>query len=358
MSATDTKAVYDSRTETVKTGDGRFVRVRDLYKALATLNQVQLHQLIVKARLGGAVADPYEVKRSDVVEDLVDLCRTRPQYCLPILTTCLAMPTAGPRFAKVFRDRAFGSASARDVADDHERDVADDIHFDKAIGQYFYETGKWPGEYQLFITQDQRTLTLNPRERFDSHEPYELCFVVVRTPDGRFWLKWPEHHPDTPAYYMDEHGQAVWFFPHEVEGEPLDFEELFPSYIYEVFGVQFQLPDIGTDYGVYYDDDLDAWTEWDPSDAKRRAVTGGERAHGDAAEAPRAVGELERLLAILDLKPGEISSAKALSRHFRKLSVQVHPLKHLDAPDAEKIRIAARYQEITTAYNELKLYFS
>lgn len=358
MAAPDTKAVYDSRTETVKTGDGRFVRVRELYRALATLNQVQLVQLIRQAKLGSAVEDPYEVKRSVVVEDLVDLCRTRPQFCLPILKTCLAMPQAGPRFEGVFRDRAFGSATTREVAEDHHRNEADDIHYDKTIGQYFYETSTWPGEYQLFVTGDQRTLTLGPRERFDSHEPYEICFVIVRTPDGRYWLKWPERHRDTPAYYMDEHEDAVWFFPHEVEGEDIDFEELFPGHIYEVFGVQFQLPDIGTDYSIYYDDELEAWQEWDPSDAAaRRRTVQGSRGGRAPAGMPGQTSELERLLAILELQPGEISGAKALSRHFRKMSVRYHPLKHLDAPDAEKSRIARRYQEITTAYNALKAYF-
>ena len=358
MSAPDTKAVSDSRTETVKTGDGRFVRVRDLYKALATLNQVQLAQLVRLAKLGGAVEDPYEVKRSVVVEDLVDLCRTRPQFCLPIMQTCLAMPTAGPRFEGIFRDRAFGSGTTREVSDDHERDEPADIHFDRTIGQYFYETSSWPGEYQLFVTSDQRTLTLGPRERFDSHEPYEICFVVVRTPDGRYWLKWPEDHLDTPAYYMDDREVAVWFFPHPVDGEDIDFEELFPGHIYEVFGVQFQLPDIGTDYGVYYDDELEAWREWDPSDeaARRKVVEEGRRGQARVGASP-PTSELERLLAVLELAPGEISGGKALSKHFRKLSVRYHPLKHLDSPDAEKAAIARKYQEITTAYNALKAYF-
>lgn len=352
----DTKAIYDSRTETVKTGDGRFVRMTELYRSLATLNGVQLDRLAKKAGVRGAVGDPFEVSRSAVVEDLVDLCRTRPQYCLPILTTALVMPNAGKRFEGLLRDRAFGSASHQQVADDHARDQDDDIVFDKDIGRFFFDTRNGPGEYQLFVTGDQRTLKLVPGERFDSREPYEICFVVVRTADKRFWLRWPEQHRDIPAYYLDEHGEAVWFFPHGTDG--VDFEELFPGHIYEVFGVQFQLPDIGTDYSVYYDDDLDAWQEWDPSEAAARR-----KAREQAAEAPhtpataREVSELERLLAVLDLKPGDVSTRKELSKHFRRLSLDVHPLKHLDAPEDEKERIAARYLEITTAYNALKAWF-
>jgi hypothetical protein len=364
--APDRKAIYDPRTETVRTGDDRFIRIQDLYRALATLNAVQLDQLLKKARLKGAVQDPFETSRSRVVEDLVDLARTRPQFALPILRTARTLPTAGPRFEGLLRDRAFGSASHQQAREDHSREGDDDIVFDAEIGRYFFDTRSGTGEFQLFITGDQRTLTLSPGERFDSHEPYEICFVLVRTPDGRFWLRWPEAHRDIPAYYL-ERGEPVWFFPHPVDGEDLDFEELFPGHTYEVFGVQFQLPDIGTDYSVYYDDDLDAWQEWDPSEAKARreaqeraAREGASR--DDAADArspgaPHEESELARLLRILELEPGEVTTRKELSRHYRRLSLKVHPLKHLDADDAEKERIAERYMEITTAYNALKSRF-
>lgn len=352
----DTKATYDRRTETIKTGDGRFVRARDLYRALATLNQVQLERLIKKSGVGGAVSDPFDVKRSVVVEDLADLCRTRPQFCLPIVQTARELPTAGERFDGLLRDRAFGAGgdTRSSAAPTH-----DDVPFDKAILQFFYETRRWPGEYQLFITQDQRTLTLSPGERFDSHEPYEICFVVVRTGDGRFWLRWPEQARDVPAYYLDDRGVPVDFFPHPVEGEDKAFEELFPGHIYQAFGVRFQLPDIGTDYSAYYDDDLDVWDEWDPSDGRAdRAPTGGP--HPDEAPPPAAAprSEIDRFLAVLELRPGQISTRKELSKHYRTLSVRYHPLKHLDAEEPEKGRIHQRYVEITQAYNELKAHFS
>lgn len=354
----DPKAIYDRRTETVKTGDGRYVRVRDLYRALATLNQVQLDRLIKKAGVRGAVGDPFDVKRSVVVEDLVDLCRTRPQFCLPVVETARALPTAGERFAHLLRDRAFGGSGegAPPAAD-----PAPDAAYDKSILQFFYETRRWPGEYQLFVTQDGRTLTISPGERFDGREPYELCFVVVRTPDGRFWLRWPDHHRDEPAWYLDPSGQPVHFYPHPIEGEDKEFEELFPGHIYEVWGVRFQLPDIGTDYSVYYDDDLDAWNEWDPSAGREaRQATAGPGPEPGAARppAPPAKSEVERLLAVLELRPGDVSGPKELSKHYRMLSVRYHPLKHLDAPDDEKERIQQRYLEITVAYNALKAHFT
>jgi hypothetical protein len=354
----DHKAIYDRRTETVKTGDGRFVRVRDLYQALATLNQVQLDRLIKRAGVRGAVGDPYEVKRSVVVEDLVDLCRTRPQFCLPIVDTARALETAGPRFAHLLRDRVFGaSGGPADPPTDAEPSSSAD--YDKSILQFFYETRRWPGEYQLFVTQDGRTLTLSPGERFDGRDPYELCFVIVRTTDGRFWLRWPERHREVPAWYLDEMGNPVHFYPHPIEGEDKEFEELFPGHIYEVFGVRFQMPDIGTDYSVYYDDDLAVWNEWDPSIGKEhRAPTTGRGPDEAPPPAPPARSELERLLAALELQLGDVRSLKELSKHYRMLSVRYHPLKHLDAPDDEKEKIQARYLEITVAYNALKAHFT
>lgn len=360
--APDTKAVYDSRTETVRTGDGRFVRVKDLFKALATLNQVQLDRLIKRTGIRGAVGDPFVDARSTVVKDLADLCRSRPQFCLPMLMTALDLEVAGSRFEGLLRDRAFGSASHQQAQDSHDRPKDEGIRFDKTVGRFFWDTKGWEGEYQVFITGDQRILTLSPGERFDSSEPYQICFVVVRTPDGRFWLRWPDQHRDIPAYYVDEREELVWFFPHPVDGEELDFEELFPGYTYEVFGVQFQLPDMGTDYGAFADEHQDAFHTWDPSDAaaRRRASDHAQqrdeaRADGRAAPPPPAsMSEEERWWAALEVAPGSITSRKALSKQFRTLSLRYHPLKHLDAPDAEKERVAARYLEITVAYNALK----
>ena len=361
--APDTKAVYDSRTETVKTGDGRFVRVKDLFTALATLNQVQLDQLIKRAGLRGAVGDPFVDSRGSVVKDLADLCRSRPQYCLPMLHTALALPTAGPRFEGLLRDRAFGSASNQQPGEGRAQlTTGDGVRFDKTISRFFWETHDWKGEYQVFVTGDQRILTLSPGERFDSSEPYRICFVIVRTPDGRYWLRWPDDHRDIPAYYVDEQEQLVWFFPHAVEGEDKDFEELFPGYIYEVFGVQFQLPDIGTDYGAFADEFADAFETCDPAEAaaRRRAADHAEarrearREGRQAPPPPSAMSEEERWWAALEMEPGEVSSRKALSKQFRTLSLRYHPLKHLDAPEEEKERVAAKYLEITVAYNSLK----
>jgi hypothetical protein len=271
---------------------------------------------------------------------------------------------AGARFQDLLRDRFFGSTG------EDPPDVAPATAgtFDKGIGQFFFDTRGWTGEYQLFVTSDGRVLTLSPGERFDGHEPYELCFVLVRTQDGRYWLRWPEQYGQEPAWYMDERGTPVWFFPHPVDGEDLDFEELFPGHVYQVFGVQFQLPDIGTDYSVYYNDDLAAWKEWDPSDRKRPTQADAEayarateqaRARGEAPPPPPpAAAEQDRLLGILGLKPGQVTTGKELSKHFRTLSLAVHPLKHLDAPDDKKAAIAARYQELAAAYNALKAWYT
>lgn len=360
--APDTKAIYDSRTETVRTGDGRFIRVKELYKALATLNGVQLDQLIKRAGLRGAVGDPFVHSRTEVVKDLSDLCRSRAQFALPMLLTALELETAGKRFEGLLRDRAFGSASHQQVAEDHARADEEGIRFDKSIGAFFWDTKDWSGEYQLFVTGDQRTLTLTPGERFDSSEPYTICFVVVRTPDKRYWLRWPDEHLDTPAYYVDETENLVWFFPHPVEGEDKDFEELFPGYTYEVFGVQFQLPDLGLDYGAFADEFDEAFDTWDPSEAasRRRAAEHAQQraqAHREGREAPpppSAMSEEERWWALLEVAPHSLTTRKELSKQFRRLSVRYHPLKHLDADPDEKERIAARYLEITVAYNGLK----
>ncbi|MFT7518463.1 MAG: hypothetical protein ACI9MC_000594 [Kiritimatiellia bacterium] len=359
MASIDPRAIYDSRTETVKTGSGKFVRIKELYQALAELNQVRLNNLIIRAKLRGAVSDPYEETRSVVVEDLVDLCRTRPQFCLLVVQTGREMDRVGQHFEHLLRDRAFGSSTSREVAEDHARHVSDDIVFDRNIGKYFFETRDWPGEFQYLVTHEQQVLRLSPGQRFDSHEAYEISFVIVRTPDGRYWLRWPVDYPDVPAYYMEK-DEPVHFFPHAIEGENVDFEELFPGHVYEVFGVQFQLPDIGTDYSVYYDDESDAWNEWDPSEAKKHADRQEQAwsSLGDDEAVDEPANDLERLMRILQLQPGQVTNSKQLSKHFRTLSLKYHPLKHLDAEEQDKERIAARYLEITTAYNEIKAYFS
>ena len=352
----DNRANYDRKTESVRTGDGRFVRIRDLYAALATLNAVQLNRLIKQAKLAGIVGDPYVDHRSSVVKDISDLCRSRPQFCLPIIRTARRMDGVATRFEGLFRSQAFGASAQAEVVDSGSLQL--NPHFEKSIGTYFWETRDWTGEYQALVSERRRVVTLSQGEQFSSAEPYQLCFSIVRTPDLRYWLKWPSQHLDVPAYYFDETETLVGFFPHEIPGETSDFEELFPGHIYEVYGVQFQLPDLGLDYSEFEELFEEMFEEWDPHQAaadRRRADRDKRAEAGEPVPPPSAaMSEEERLWATLELYPGDVSTRKGLSKQFRELSRRYHPLKHLDADPETKAEISARYLAITVAYNTLK----
>ena len=125
--------------------------------------------------------------------------------------------------------------------------------------------------------------------------------------------------------------------PHMVK--TVDFEELFPGYLYEVFGVQFRLPDLGTNYSYYLDNEEEAPSLNDPY-------------------APPPIADEEdrlfELLVLMEATDVVFHNRKDLSKHYRKLSLKYHPLKHLQASEEEKEAIAARYTEITSAYNDMR----
>jgi hypothetical protein len=349
-STRDIQATYDRRTETIRTGSGRYVRAQELYRALATLNQVQLERLIKKAELTGAVSDPFEASRATVVEDIINLCRTRPQYCMPVIETARRLPTAGARFADLVRDRAVGSGIPE--ADRRLRATGGRATYQHTITQYFFETRTWKGDLQILIDRDGKLTTHAPGDGSTADLDYDHSFVVVRTSDKHYWLRWPERDPECPACYLDERGERVAFLPHPIPGAIKGFEEIFPGHNYEVFGVRFQLPDLGVDYSNYYNDEDDLWKDWDPSDY-RRSTRPTTRSQG-----PEPADGLHALLRVLELTPGQVRTAKELSKHYRLLSVRYHPLKHLRASDDERARVNERYAQITQAYNELKAFFS
>jgi hypothetical protein len=331
----DERAVYDSRTESVRTGTGGVVHMRDLHGALASLDALSLRRILKVAGLVNGVADPMEEGAAETVRDLIALCRGRPQFTLPIIRSGESIPALAPRFEGVLRDRLIGSGQ-RPAGARVERD--DDAKWSNRIGSFFYDSRLTPGEFAYFVRHDKKAVTLTPGKRFGDLRPYEECFLVLRTDQKRYFLRWPTNHRHVPAFYIDKEGRAVDFYPRQEGREVVDFEEIFPGWTYEVFGVQFTLPDLGADYRFYEDE----------SDETELASGSGSGLN------PR---RRQELLELMEADADAIETIRDLSRHFRQISVKYHPLKHLHASHEEKERISAKYLLITNAYNELKAYF-
>ena len=106
----DKAAVYESKTETIRTGNGLHVRIRDLRDALQTLKPYALRRLARDAGISAGVANPVETGCADAVQDIVELVRSMPQYCLPVVQAGI-----GPEFEALLRDRRFGVSAIPDV---------------------------------------------------------------------------------------------------------------------------------------------------------------------------------------------------------------------------------------------------
>jgi hypothetical protein len=357
----DKAAVYESRTETIRTGAGRHVRVRDLHAALMAVNPYNLRRIATIAGISKGMNDPMEAGHDESVRDIVDLVRAMPQYCVPVIEAGRSIEKIAEHFEDLLRDRRFGVSAVPDregfAAQRSDRMLEGTTERASAkprgaptrrpthgwhdkLGQFFWETRDQDGEFSYFLRQDHKVLTLKGHQRLSSKKPYEECFLVLRTAQGRYFLRWPTMSPQEPAWYLDGDGNAQWFYPAED-----DFEELFPGFTYEVFGLQFGVPNIGTDYRRWIDE------------VEAEAPSLGRDEEEAVRADPGAPGRLAALLEVLEAADLEITTAKALSKHFRTISNRYHPLKHLHATPEEKEQINARYLELTNAYNELKRYY-
>ena len=350
----DNAAVYEPSAETIRTGTGLHVRVRDLRDALRALNPFDLRRVATLAGIRNGMNDPMEVGCDDAARDIVDLVRAMPQYCLAVIEAGRSLKRNADRFEDLIRDRRFGVSAvpehggtvnlrgARAISGSVGGSAASGPHtplrtgeakWHDALGSFFWDTRHQEGEFSYFIRHDNKVLKLSAGQRLSTKKPYDECFLVFRTAHGRYFLRWPSAVRQAPAWYFDG-DEPCWFFPSED-----DFEELFPGYTYEVFGLKFAVPNIGTDYRLW-SDDFD-----------------GETPSPDVGDEPQALEHIDRLLEILEAGDLGINTAKALSKQFRVISNRYHPLKHLHATDEEKVKINARYLEIANAYNELKKHF-
>lgn len=334
----DKTAVYEPHNESIRTGDGRHVRLRELHRALMAINPYNLRRITANAGIASGINDPMEAGQDEAVRDVIDLVRGMPQYCLPVIDAGLNIPATREHFEELFRDRRFGTSEAPEGSRPapQRRPVA---RYADKIAAFFWDSKGSDGEFSYFISEDQRALLLRAGQRFSTSQPYDECFVIVRTMHGRFYLKWPGNARHEPAWYHDAEGRVQWFFPAEE-----DFEELFPGYTYEAYGLQFSVPNIGTDYRAWIDD------------FEQEAPSLGHE-EPEIAEQASAPGRLAMLLEIIEAADLEIQTLRDLSKHFRQISNRYHPLKHLHASPDEKERINQRYLELTNAYNELKKHF-
>jgi hypothetical protein len=329
----DERAVYHPPTESVRTGGGQHLRLREIHAAFTAVNPYQFRNITRRAGVSRGIEDPFEKGQANSIQDLLSLVRAMPRYALPLVQAGLSFPETKRHFDGMVHDRLFGSATKPKVETRNEAwNRPSDPYYSDKVSRFFYDTRGDEGDFSYFIRKDRKAAVLRDGQRFSSDGPYRENFLVFRDVVGRFFLRWPSDLRHVPAYYLDSEGTAVDFFP-----EDEDFAEIYPGWTYEVFGVQFAVPNIGTNYRDFGDDIAPEETA-----------------------APAKAGSPDRQLELLELLEAAdvpIADVRALSKHFRQISLRYHPLKHLQASDAEKARINKRYLEITNAYNELKGFY-
>ena len=344
MSDLDDSAVFNPRTETVRMGDGHHVRMRELHAVLTGVDVITLKRIVTRAGITHGVPDVMETSQSDVVNDIIALVRGRPQFLRSVIRAGLDIERTKTRFEALLRDSVFGAKGA--VRATWKRPP--DPKPSRKLSGFFYDSREHRGDFGYFVNEQRKAVTLRPGQRFADETPYDLCFLVYRDASLRFFLRWPDRFRDVPAYWVDEHDEAHPFFPHSEDDDAIDFEEIYPGYTYEVFGVQFSVPNLGVSYSRYDDkpeghEGIRRWTE---EEAEERVVH----------EEDRRV----RLFAILEIEDAAaVRTLAELGKHFRKLSTRYHPLKFVNKglSEAEKATVEARYLDITNAYNELKATF-
>jgi hypothetical protein len=334
MFPADQRAIYHAHTESITTSAGQHLRLREIHAAFTAVNPYQFRNITRRAGVSRGIEDPFEKGQANSVADLLALVRGMPRYALPLVQSGLSFPETKRHFDGLVHDRLFGSAHRPKAAENNGWNRPSDPYYSDKVSKFFFDTRKDEGDFSYFIREDRKAAILRDGQRFSTDRPYQESFLVFRDILGRFFLRWPAEHGAVPAFYLDSEGQAVDFYA----PEDADFAELYPGWTYEVFGVQFSIPNIGTNYRDFGDETMAEET----------------------VEAPRAAGSPDRrleLLEILEAVDAEIVDGRALSKHFRTISIKYHPLKHLQASDAEKARVNKRYLEITNAYNELKGFY-
>jgi hypothetical protein len=333
MFPADDRAVYQAHTESITTGTGQHLRVREIHAAFTAVNPYQFRNITRRAGVSRGIEDPFENGQANSVADLLSLIRAMPRYALPLVQSGLSFPETRRHFDGLLHDRVFGAGQRPKQASNPGWNRPSDPRYSDKVSKFFFDTRDEEGDFSYFIRQDRKAAVLRNGQRFSSDRPYHENFLVYRDLLGRYFLRWPSEHLGVPAYYLDSEGNAVDFYAAEE-----DFAEIYPGWTYEVFGVQFAVPNIGTNYRDF-----------------------GEEVGAEAPTAePAAAGSPDRRLALLEILEAlevALPDGRALSKHFRQLSTKYHPLKHLQASDAEKKRINDRYLEITNAYNELKAFY-
>lgn len=341
MSDLDERATFNPRTETVRMGDGTYVRMRELHAVLSGVDVITLKRLVTRAGLTHGVPDVMETSQADVVNEIIALVRGRPQFLMSLIRGGLGIERTKTRFEALFRDSVFGTKGQARATWQRPTDPSSS----RKLSGWFYDSRDQKGDFAYFINERRKAVTLKPGQRFGDDAPYRECFLVYRDASKRFFLRWPEQFHDVPAYWVDEYDEAHPFFPHGEDDEPVDFEEIYPGYTYEVFGVQFSVPNLGVSYSLFEDkveghEGIKRWTE--------------EEAEEQVA---REVDARTRLFEILEISdPDALRTLADLGKHFRKLSTRYHPLKFVNKglSDAEKAAVEKHYLDITNAYNALK----
>jgi hypothetical protein len=331
----DRRAIYHAHTESITTSAGQHLRLREIHAAFTAVNPYQFRNITRRAGVSRGIEDPFEKGQANSVADLLALIRGMPRYALPLVQSGLSFPETKRHFDGLVHDRLFGSAQRPKSAGNAAWNRPSDPYYSEKVSRFFFDTRDDEGDFSYFIREDRKAAVLRNGQRFSTDGPYRESFLVFRDIVGRFFLRWPSEHASVPAYYLDSEGQAVDFYA----PDDADFAELYPGWTYEVFGVQFAIPNIGTNYRDFGDE------------AMEEEEVGG---------ASRPAGSQDRrleLLEILEAVDADIPDGRALSKHFRQISIKYHPLKHLQASDAEKARVNRRYLEITNAYNELKPFY-
>jgi len=356
----DERATMNHKTGTIKTGNGKYVRLDEMAKALDKLVDLYLARIINRSGASTYLPDPYEYSRKIVIDEIIALLKVQPKFCKPMIRHGMEIDYAADDFKKLFRDQQFGARTTTHQRDQDNLAGGDFVDtrlvsdfFLSADARRFLRTAT-KGEYAFFIRGDRMCVKLKAGQSFSDDVRKRTCFQVYMMFDGRFFIGWPKDYLAQPAYYFDQDGTAHQFFPDDV-GDHMT--EVYPGYTYELFGVRFTLPDVGHDYSRYFYEEQaedDAYGPGEDHDSGTRTGSTYDPSHYD----PSQDEDFRRsLLSVLGVTPEDITTRKLLDKRYRTLAKKLHPDRNRTQPEHIQNEREQEFKEVASAYDILKEHF-
>src|SRR5687768_15710487 len=131
-------------------------------------------RLAKRAGIDKGITDAFEGGRLEAVQDIVALCRGRPQFTVPVIDAALEIPRIAHLFEHLARDRMFGTAGPKKTTSEWKR--PEEPTYVQKVANFFWETREQEGEFCFFLRYDMKAVTLRAGQRFNNTRPYEECF--------------------------------------------------------------------------------------------------------------------------------------------------------------------------------------